>query len=107
MSADTRRANRAEKLLRSDRPDRWASTQVIGEFAVSLHRKAGLHGSEIRVHNETIRLICIVEASDGSVVGARIIAVALRCRATNLYSEDLQHGRDVAGLRIEIPFADK
>ncbi|ADM10795.1 hypothetical memebrane protein [Parvularcula bermudensis HTCC2503] len=119
LSADTRKADRAEEILRSDRLDRRVSTQVIAEFAVNLHRKAGLDWPTIRVHIETLRLVCAVETvlsrdQDTAMElaeryrfswwDAQILAVAQRCGAKTLYSEDLQHGQDVRGLRIENPF---
>jgi hypothetical protein len=53
VSADTRKADRAEELLRSDRLNRCVSTQVVAEFAVNLRRKAGGNWPEIRIHIDT------------------------------------------------------
>ena len=35
-----------------------------------------------------------------------IVAAALEGQCETLYSEDLQHGREIEGLRIENPFAN-
>ena len=86
-------------------------------------RNAGVHWPEIEAALEVIRnwfrdIVPITSATHAAAVGPRprpfgfafydalIVAAALEAGCDTLYSEDMQHGRSVAGLKIIDPFRD-
>jgi predicted nucleic acid-binding protein len=96
------------------------SVQCLNEFAQVCSRKARLSWDQIRGHLETIKELCgpavpitldVHEAAVAlssqfgfSVYDSLILAAAKRAGCTTVYSEDMQHGQVVEGLRIENPF---
>lgn len=96
------------------------SVQVLNEF-VDLARRKFNHPWD-RVYNllRAIDLFCgeaqpltaasqtralaIAERHGFRIYDAMIVASALEARCTTLYTEDLQHGQIIEGLRIENPF---
>jgi predicted nucleic acid-binding protein len=96
------------------------SGQVINEVCVNLIRKANFGEPDVRTLIESFYGKCLVVGLDKSVLlraselrdryslsfwDSTIIASALHCQATILYSEDLQHGLLIDGvLRIVNPF---
>jgi len=117
LSADSRKADRAEALLAQGGV---ISVQVLNEFASVASRKVGLSWKEIREALDPIRAVCNVEpvtlevhacalglaAKHGwSFYDSLIVAAALLSGCSTLYSEDLHDGQRVEGsLRIVNPF---
>lgn len=117
ISHDTRKAAIAERLL-SRSP--WISVQVLNEMTAVMTRKAGMSIAEAREVTATISACCtvtdiavldhdlacsIVQRFGFQFYDAVLIATALRCEATRLYTEDLQHGQVLLrSLRIVDPF---
>lgn len=99
--------------------DVFVSSQVINEFvAVSLKKKINPIEVTLQFAREFISLF-EVTAVDSSVIihsfeimqayrfsswDSLIIAAALQSKALLLYSEDLQHGQKIEGLKIINPF---
>jgi predicted nucleic acid-binding protein len=96
------------------------SVQILNELTNVLRRKFGIGFPEIRkiignvlrtcpeplpltldTHRAALR---ICERYGFSVYDGLILAAAVEAGCTKLYSEDLQHGQVVEGLRIENPF---
>jgi predicted nucleic acid-binding protein len=96
------------------------SVQVLNEFANVARAKMHMEWSEISetleffgslldVHPVTLeahrRALGLAEQHNFHIYDATIIASALEAGCTTLYSEDMQHGRLIAGrLRILNPF---
>jgi predicted nucleic acid-binding protein len=96
------------------------SIQILNELANALHRKFGFGWLQIREIIDSILVTCpnplpiswethrtglrICERYGYSVYDGLIIAAALGARCRVLYSEDLQHGQIIDGVRIENPF---
>ncbi len=97
------------------------STQVLQEFYVTVTRKLAQPLDEDAAEKAVRHLAvlpAVVEVSTGIVLSAvarsrtdrisfwdaLIIEAALAGGAERLYSEDLQHGRTMNGMRIENPF---
>jgi len=96
------------------------STQVLQEFYVSVTRKLAVpldsESAEAVVRNLSVLPVIRIDiekilAAIGrsrrmnvSFWDSLIIEAALAGGATRLFSEDLQHGRAIDGLRIENPF---
>jgi predicted nucleic acid-binding protein len=96
------------------------SVQVLSEFAQVCSRKAHLSWERIVGLLEAIKEICgpavpitleIHETAVGlskrygfNIYDSLILAAAKREGCTTIYSEDMQHGQVVEGLRIENPF---
>jgi predicted nucleic acid-binding protein len=121
LSADERKADIAEVLLKDAGLERVISTQVVNEFVNTARKKAGLGWAEIRFLVATFREACAVavlteEDQDEALEIAEeqgfgwydslIVAAALRSGASVLLSEDLQAGRRIGALAISNPFAD-
>lgn len=116
LSADRAKAERAEKLIAAGGV---VSVQVLNEFAAVARRKAGLAWSDIRDVLTAVRANCavaaltvevheraldIAEASSLHIYDATIVATAALNNCQVVYSEDLNHGQTVAGVRITNPF---
>ncbi len=116
VSGDSEKADRAENLLAAGGA---LNVQVLNEFASVAIRKFGMQLDAIRDILATVRSICTVNALDAdthdlglvlferhgfSFVDALIVAAALLAGCRFLYTEDMQHGRIVEGLRIHNPF---
>lgn len=96
------------------------STQVIQEFYDTLTRKLGISpidAASAARHHSKARLVSpnwpIIQsamqrhaAGQFSFWDALIVEAALAAGCKTLYSENMQHGQVVDGLRIENPFLD-
>lgn len=98
------------------------NAQVLNEFASNLRGKLGFSWEEVSLAVEKILTLCpnpkplTVEIHLRSLELSRhyrfsiwdslIIAAALEARCTTLYTEDLQHGQTIEGLRIVNPFLE-
>lgn len=118
LSPDPRKADIAEHLVSLGGT---ISVQILNEFTQVARRKFGMAASDVVTVLSTLRRTLKVEpltevAHDLgvavsvkyslSVYDAMIVASALLCGATRLYSEDMQSGLLVEKqLRIENPFA--
>ena len=116
-SSDTRKAAIAETLLQGGGV---ISVQVLNEIANVARRKMGLSWPELadflgavrgllRVENLTVatheRGLALAERYGLSLYDAMIAAAALEAGCELLLSEDMQHGMDLGGIRVENPFA--
>jgi predicted nucleic acid-binding protein len=96
------------------------STQVLQEFYVTVTRKLAkkLSEEETLLATRSLSRLPLVQV-DAAIIfdaidlareikvsfwDALIIQSALRADCETLFTEDLQHGRRIAGLRIENPF---
>jgi predicted nucleic acid-binding protein len=111
----------ALELLAQSRRDRKGalSTQVLQEYFVTVVRKLGVPAQDARRKVEllsrfdliSIQLDDILAAIDLhrlhriSFWDALVVRAALRSGCSRLYSEDLQDGRKIDGLKIVNPFA--
>lgn len=118
LSPDPRKADIAEHLVSLGGT---ISVQVLNEFTQVARRKFKMAASDIitilSTLRRTLKVVPLTEATHDlgielsvkysfSVYDAMIVASALLCGATRLYSEDMQSGLLVAKqLRIESPFA--
>ena len=98
------------------------NTQVLNEFASNLRGKLGFSWEEVSLAVEKILILCpnpkaltvethlraleLTQKYKFSLSDSLIIAAALEARCTTLYTEDLQHGQIIEGLRIENPFLE-
>ncbi len=110
----------ARRLLRSLLEEGRAciSTQVLQETFVTLTRKAGIpadaatgdvrdlsHWPVFVVDSQAVLDACnLAQAARVSFWDALMISAAVRMRAEVLYTEDLNHGQVVSGVRIVNPF---
>jgi len=117
MSADARKADRAESLLATGGV---VSVQVLNEVADVARRKFGLDWSEVRDVLDGLRSVCRVDPVSIEVhehalalaerFGLRIydgliVAAAARAGCTTLFTEDMHHGQTIDGLTLRNPFA--
>ena len=98
------------------------SVQGLNEFTNVARRKLGMSWREVREALAAIRTLCrsilpvdiethadalrIAERYGYTIFDALMIAAATRADCTVLYSEDMQHGMAIGGLRIVDPFHD-
>ena len=98
------------------------SVQALNEFTNVARRKLGMSWREVREALDAIRTLCrtilpvdleihahalrIAERHGYAIFDALMVAAALRAGCTVLYSEDMQHGMTLGGLRIVDPFRD-
>jgi predicted nucleic acid-binding protein len=117
LSADTKKADRAEEIVRAGG---LISVQVLNEMAHVARRKLAMPWAEINELLALIRSLCatdpltiethdrgkwIAERYSLSVYDAMIVAAALLGRCEILYSEDMQDGLLIEKqLRICNPF---
>ncbi len=96
------------------------SAQVLNEFTHVAHKKRRRSWTDIEAALVVIRdwfqdIVPITSATHASAVAlardhgfafydALTLAAALEAGCDTLYSEDMQHGRDIAGLTIVNPF---
>jgi predicted nucleic acid-binding protein len=96
------------------------SVQVLNELISVARRKLKMTWDEVRIARDKTLVFCprpvsITEEIHRSAldIGARygftiydslILAAALRAGCTTVFTEDLQHGQVVEGVRIENPF---
>ena len=113
---------RARELLRHERDRIAVSVQVLGEFYVTVTRKlaeplapdaAAQAVEELcrfqvqAVRPELVRsAVRRSQSSRLSYWDALIVETALDAGADVLFTEDLQHGQEIDGLRIVNPFRD-
>jgi len=113
---------RARELLRDERDRIAVSVQVLGEFYVTVTRKlaeplapdaAAQAVEELcrfqvqAVRPELVRsAVRRSQSSRLSYWDALIVETALDAGADVLFTEDLQHGQEIDGLRIVNPFRD-
>ena len=113
---------RARQLLRDERDRIAVSVQVLGEFYVTVTRKlaepltpdaAARAVEELcrfqvqAVHPKLVRsAVRRSQSSHLSYWDALIVETALDAGADVLFTEDLQHGQEVDGMRIIDPFRD-
>lgn len=117
LSADGVKANTAETILAAGGV---VSVQVLNEFASVAMRKIGMSLPEVCEFLSTVRKFCTVHPLDLathdlgldllrrhslSVFDAMIVAAAAQAQCTVLYTEDMQHGSTLRGVRIRNPFA--
>lgn len=118
LSADTRKADKAETLLAAGGA---ISVQVLNEFAAAVRRKRLLDWAELREALSAVRTACvthpmteethdraldIAERYGFSVYDSTIVAAAHAAGCKTLFSEDLQHGQVIDGtLTVKNPFA--
>jgi predicted nucleic acid-binding protein len=96
------------------------SMQVLQEFYVTVTRKLSspLPKDEARAIFEDFSSLCVATTpedirqafliEDGARIGfwdALIVAAAVRSGAAKIFSEDLNPGQTITGIRIENPFA--
>lgn len=117
---DRERQTRARMILRSiaENDNPVISTQILQEFYIASTSKLGVdallaksivHSFE---HMEVVHVDphLIGEAIDVSILNqisfwdALVIAAAESAKCSILYSEDLNHGQIIRGVRIENPF---
>jgi predicted nucleic acid-binding protein len=96
------------------------SVQVLNEFANACRKKLRMDWKETGNALGAVRALCstpipltLKTHSEGlgiaqnygfSVYDGMIVAAAIGAGCTTLYSEDLQHGQMIEGLRVENPF---
>jgi predicted nucleic acid-binding protein len=94
------------------------STQVLQEFFVVATRKLGVDAETTKRKVELLSSLDVVQVDVAEILAAidlhRLHSISLwdalivRCAATGgctrLLSEDLQHGRTLAGVKIQNPF---
>jgi len=112
----------AKIILRElwDRDTGALSMQVLQEFYTTATRKLAspVPKEKARRIIGHYALWCVVTTpediqqafliEDGARIGfwdAMIVAAAVKCGATRILSEDLNHGQTIAGITIENPFA--
>ena len=96
------------------------STQVLQELTNTLHRKIGVDYNIVRSilqeclkncdlntnTSDTVFLaLDIADRYGFSFYDSLIVAAALECECTTLYSEDMQHNQHIENLTIKNPFA--
>ncbi|MEW5851352.1 MAG: PIN domain-containing protein [Myxococcota bacterium] len=119
LSADVAKAQRAEEVLAAGG---FISVQVLNEFVSVARRKVGMTIPEIREFLTTIRAVCrvcpldvdthdlgmdISERHGFALYDSQIIASAKLAGCRTVFSEDLQDGQTVAGVKVSNPFSPK
>ena len=113
---------RALALLDEERDRIVLSTQVLGEFYVTVTRKLEVplpadaaaqaveNLTRFEIASVTADLVrAAIRRSRSSLLSywdSLIVETARNAGAKVLYTEDLQHGQEIDGLRIANPFAD-
>jgi predicted nucleic acid-binding protein len=96
------------------------SVQVLNEFANACRKKLRMDWKETGDALTAVRALCstpipltlkihgkglvIAQKYGFSVYDGLILAAAIEAGCSTLYSEDLQHGQMIEGLRVENPF---
>lgn len=117
-SGDPREARARSFLLdASESEDLWVSSQVQVEFSANVVRKLGLSGAEVLAALSVFEGFGIVPVGTELIEKALramdrhrlsfwdslIVAAAHEANCTTLYSEDLQDGMRIEGLRVVNP----
>ena len=118
LSADERKADRAEALLAEGGV---VSVQVLNEAASVCRRKLKLPWPEVRELLDAVKACCevmplaldthqraldLAERYQLSLYDALICAAAQNADVAVLYTEDLQDGLVLGGLRVHNPFVE-
>ena len=118
LSADERKADRAEALLAEGGV---VSVQVLNEAASVCRRKLKLPWPEVRELLNAVKACCevmplaldthqraldLAERYQLSLYDALICAAAQNADVAVLYTEDLQDGLVLGGLRVHNPFVE-
>lgn len=118
ISGDDAKAARAEALLQEGAIT--ISVQVLNEFANVARRKAGFSWTEVEAALQAVRQLVEVVPVDiavherglaiahrwqTSLCDAMIVSAALNAGCGTLFSEDMQDGQLIEGMRIRNPFA--
>jgi predicted nucleic acid-binding protein len=116
ISGDSMKADRAEQLIGAGG---IISVQALNEFASVASRKNAMQPAEIRDVLSAVRAACsvvplslhthdlaldLVERFRVSFYDALIVAAARLANCSVLYSEDMQDGQTMEGVRIRNPF---
>jgi len=118
-SPDKRRRSRAIITQLAASGTGVISTQVMQEFYVAVTRKMGVDPLAAKGVLQTFRMFELVPVTPGLIEAAidssvldkisfwdgLIVAAAASSGCTRLYSEDLNPGQVVRGVKIENPFA--
>ena len=119
-SRDKKKQKIARQLLETERGSGVISTQILQEFYVACTNKLGLDPLKIKslvhLYSENLENVLIdtglvKEAVDISVLNklsywdSLVVASAEKAKAAVLYTEDLQAGQIIRGVRIVDPFA--
>lgn len=116
MSGDAEKATKAESLLARGGV---VSVQVLNEFVSVARRKIALTWAEtgevleaLKANLEVVpvtrsvheRAIELASTHGVNIYDANIVAAAIESGCDLMFSEDFQHGRKFASLRVENPF---
>ncbi len=116
FSGDAAKADRAEAAIGAGGV---VSIQVLNEFVAVARRKLDLSWAEIRetltalranAHVTPLTLAAHERALDLAeqlglhIYDAQIVAAAIEAGCTEIFSEDMQHGHVIDGVRIANPF---
>jgi predicted nucleic acid-binding protein len=117
FAKDDPRAEKAEALLASGG---LIGVQTLHEFVATAVRKLAMSWEEVLEALTAIRILCpsplpiTVETHDTAlriaglyryrIYDSLVIAAALEASCSTLYSEDMQDGQVIEGLRIRNPF---
>lgn len=117
LSADARKADTAEALL-CQKPS--ISVQVLNEITSVCHRKLKMAWAETHELLTAVKANCtvvpltvdthaqamqIAQQHQLSFYDAHIVAAAVACGAQTLMSEDMHHGMNMLGLKVQNPFS--
>jgi len=113
------KAEVAERLIATEAV---ISVQILNEFAAVMHGKFKLDIAKVRLRVDELLVDCpdpkpltlethraalrLCERFGFSIYDGTLIVSALEAGCKVLYTEDLQHGQVIDGLRIENPFLD-
>ena len=116
LSGDAAKADRSEEIIAGGGV---ASVQVLNEFVSAARRKLNLSWVEIREVLAALRAsldvsavtpaiharaLDIAETRGLHIYDASIVAAAVETGCTKVFTEDLQHGQVIDGVRIEDPY---
>lgn len=119
VSTDREKAATVRALFSDPLTDRWISTQIVGEIANVARRKAKKPWSDIAgfirevqrsartasvLVDDQFLAFSIAHATGYSFWDSQMLATASRIGAEIVYSEDLQHGRQIGAMTIKNPF---
>ena len=117
LSDDETKAGRTQELIEAGP---FISVQVLNEFVAVARRKFRLTWPETRVALDPIKDVCkilvltrdiheralsIAEETNLSIYDANIVAAAAFAGCHTLFTEDLNTGQRISGVRIRNPFA--
>lgn len=111
---------RAQQLLDTRRGDITVSTQVLIELHAVCTRTLGLSQNDAATavrsvgklptvetdRDLVLRAASLAESAELSIFDALIVCAAQRAGCGTLLTEDLRHGQEFDGLRVENPFRE-